>query len=71
MVNYGDFVSKMKFEEILAENAIKNEIVQRVLYDTKNVDYSDKTLNLRNNPWFFSKNYSYIQRPKDGVYFAE
>jgi hypothetical protein len=63
MVNYGEFVSQKKFEEILAKNAIKKEVVQRVLYDTQNVDYTDKALDLRNNPWFFSKNYSYTERP--------
>ena len=68
MVNYGDFVSQVAFEKILAESKTKNEVVQRALYDTEYVDYTSKSLDLRNNPWFFAKNYSYTERPKDGVY---
>lgn len=63
MVNYGDFVSQAKFEKLLAESKSKSEVVRRAKYDSKYVDYTNKSLDLRNNPWFFSKSYSYTDRP--------
>lgn len=68
MLNYGDYVSQVRFEKILANSLKKSETVQRAEFDTKCVDYTNKSLDLRNNPWFFSKSYSYTDRPKDGNY---
>lgn len=71
MINFGDCVSQNTFEKILEENKKKNEVAARATYDTKFVDYTSKSLDLRNNPWFFSKAYSYTERPKNGVYPQE
>ena len=68
MLNYGDYISQLNFEKILAESKTKNELAERAKFDTRHVDYSGKSLDLRNNPWFFSKNYSYELRPEDGIY---
>lgn len=71
MINYGDFMSQLNFESILAASQSKCEVVQRALYDTTSVDYTNKTLDLRNNPWFFNKDYSYTDRHKHGDYPVE
>jgi hypothetical protein len=68
MINYGDYVSKENFEKIYAESQRKSEVVERAIFDTRCVDYTNKSLDLRNNPWFFNKNYSYTDRPRDGKY---
>ena len=68
MVNFGSSMSRIKFEMLLAKTKVKNEVVKRAHYDKKYVDYTSKSLDLRNNPWFFSKSYSYDNRPKDGIY---
>lgn len=68
VVNYGDTISLLDFERVYAESLAKSEVQNRVEYDVKNVDYSNKSLDLRNNPWFFSKSYSYTERPKNGIY---
>lgn len=71
MITYGDYVSQNNFEKILAESQIRSEVVQRAIYDTREIDYTNKSLDLRNNPWFFSKSYSFTDRPKDGNYANE
>ena len=71
MISYGDYVSQNNFEKILAESQIRSEVVQRAIYDTREIDYTNKSLDLRNNPWFFSKSYSFTDRPKDGNYANE
>lgn len=68
VVNFGDTVSLQDFERIYAESLRRSEVVERVKFDNSNVDYTNKSLDLRNNPWFFSKSYSYTDRPQDGVY---
>jgi serine/threonine protein kinase len=71
MITFGDYISQINFDKIYAESQRRSEVVQRAIYDTKEVDYTNKSLDLRNNPWFFSKNYSYTDRPKDGNYTGE
>lgn len=71
MITYGDYVSQNNFEKIFAESQIRSEVVQRAIYDTREIDYTNKSLDLRNNPWFFSKSYSFTDRPKDGNYANE
>jgi serine/threonine protein kinase len=68
MINYGDFISQINFEKILEQHKAVDEVVQRAEFDEHHVDYTGMNLNLRNNPWFFSKKYSYTNRPKDGIY---
>lgn len=71
MLTYGDYISQINFDKIYAESQRRSEVVQRAIYDTTEVDYTNKSLDLRNNPWFFSKSYSYTDRPKDGNYTVE
>ena len=70
-IHYGEHVSQKRFEKIWQESQLKSEVVQRVIYDTNYVDYTNKSLDLRNNPWFFSKSYTYTDRPKNGNYPSE
>lgn len=68
MINYGDYISQLNYEKLLAASLKRDEVADRAKYDRLCVDYTGKSLDLRNNPWFFSKNYSYSDRPEDGSY---
>jgi hypothetical protein len=67
MLHYGDCISIKSFQKAYQASQKRNELANRTKYDA-HVDYSGKSLDLRNNPWFFGKNYNFELRPEDGIY---
>lgn len=55
---FGVAISKKHFDLQLRQTQLTNQLAVRVQKDQTQIDYTGQSLALRNNPWFFSKNYT-------------
>ncbi len=58
LTTFGLPLSKLHFDLLVRQNQLANQLQQRVMKDRLQNDYGGKSLDLRNNPWFFTKDYT-------------
>ena len=58
MKTFGLKVSELHFKLLIRQQQIGDLLAERVTLDKLETDYTNTSLSLRNNPWFFCKKYA-------------